>query len=469
MVKRPTSTWRTALAGALLAILCAAPLGAQETERPWQPFHPDNLRFRLDVTTARPLSMGGAAIALPDDPSATALNPAGTALFNRPAFSFSTRFRREESREPSFGLGDLGDEATSTQSFFDQVFLNAVLPVFGLRLSSHREVVMDSRLALHRLRPFLADPGKSLDAVLAEAFPSRATTLRIQVVDNTGTAAYRFSERLNVGVTVRLTRMEYVLSEREYLATELPDPGIVFGEVSQIRDDHLYLMRAIDERAWKAGFGVGLLSRVNSRLLIGAVYHYYPTFTLDQRLHFPDWTIRRGGQSRAFAAPASNGTASRIDFNLPDLLGFGLTYKYPGWLNAAVDVRRVAYSQMLEMGRDRDGRDFRDIVQDGSDDAPDVVLEDVWQLRAGMEYILKLPVYPGRLPLRLGWYRDPAHRMHAAAENDPLLRAALPEGEDLHHVTGGFGIFLNAQSRFDLAVDVSARRFELLVTSAYTF
>ncbi|MCB0296647.1 MAG: hypothetical protein KDG51_15730, partial [Calditrichaeota bacterium] len=85
------AVYRHTLSGLLLAILCITGLlspavftqNRNAERRPLNSFNLRYLRLSFSAPTARPLSMGGAAIALSDDPTAATINPAGLVFYVR--------------------------------------------------------------------------------------------------------------------------------------------------------------------------------------------------------------------------------------------------------------------------------------------------------------------------------------------------------------------------------------------------
>ena len=454
----------------LIALLPSFGLFGQ-TQRPLNPFDLRHIAIDFSPSGARPMSMGGAGIALADDASATQLNPAGVALFNRPAFSFSTRFRKSQSEVPSPTATDLAKQDIFNRSQFDQVLLNVILNYKSLRIASYREIVADSRLSYKSTRPFSSDiPGRP---PLNSNFPSREALLRLQIIDNTTSFAVRLGKRFNAGTTIRLTRFEYSLNELGFLPASVENSADQSWIDYPLSTQNLYFIRSADERQWGLGASFGVMAKLNSRMTGGFTYHYRPSFNITSLTRLPAFSTTINGDFTAYPA-AQNIKRQRIRFDIPDSYGIGISYRYPGYFNAALDLTRYAYSQLLNLGSDK--TILRNLLQNDIEDSasqPDLTLKDQWQLNIGMEYIFKVRVGQKRtrLPIRLGYYLDPAHQIYSRIEDSqlPLFQILYPKGEDTHHFSAGMGFFLGDLVRFDSAVRFSESILELMVTSTYTF
>ncbi|HQV33059.1 MAG TPA: outer membrane protein transport protein [Calditrichia bacterium] len=449
----------------IFLLLPATALLAQN--RPLNDFDLRHIQVDFFPTAARTLSMGGAGIALSDDASATMLNPAGVALFNRPAFAFSSRLRQTETEVPSPTAGDMSLQDNPSLGEFDQIFLNVILTYKHLRFASYREVVVDTRLPYTSKRPFMVADADPLQA-LRNNFPAREVRYRLRIVDNTSSLALRLTERINIGGTLRLTSLDYSLSETGFMPASAPGPDRVIDYL--LDDSNIYFMRNADERRWGAGFSGGLLVRLNSRMLGGFTYNYRPAFDIRAETRLPRYTLELGGTVASFAA-GDQPQISRIRFDIPDSYGFGISYRYPGYFNAALDLTRIFYSQLLD--RSTRFTSYENLIQNDDDRGPgesDLSVEDRWQVNFGMEYIFKFPLQrrSTRLPVRLGYYYDPPHQIYTTV-NNPLFRALYPEAEGRHHFTTGLGFFAGGSTRFDAALHFSQSHLELLITSVYTF
>ncbi len=454
----------------LLSGLLSLPLFGQSAQRPVGSFNLRNLSFRFSIPTARPLSMGGAAIALPDDPSAATINPAGLSFFSRPAISSSSRLRSLEITEPAVNALNAPVSLADRDIFFDQSLISAIVIIKGVRLSTFRETVYDARFSYQALQPFRSENLSGTEELYTANFPSRRTTLRMQIIDNGGSVAWRFSEKLNFGASLRLTRFQYNLVERSYLRNN-PYIEDAYPQ-SKFRPENLYLLQTIDEKKWGIGFTAGFLSRLSSRLVIGLVYNRRPAFTLNAARYFPRFEVFGVGDSTR-TYPAGEDSIAAVHFDIPDSYGLGVAYKYRGWMNITFDVIRRQASQLVKSAPVAGSLNPLNLIQDdlpgGGDpeSQPDLTLEDQWEFHLGIEYLFRLPGRV-RLPVRAGYYYE-SNLIPYAVDQKPELQQRFPREKRQHHWTGGLGFFLGDKLRLDGAIDIAGNAVALVGSSVYTF
>ncbi len=468
---RPVSVGsRSAGCSLLLGVLLLGMPGFSQTRqagaRPANAFNLRNLQFGSFHSATRAMAMGGSAIALSDDPSAAMINPAGSALFSRPALSATTRLHSEKLREPTVDSRRGADILETRDINFDQPLISATVGLGGFQLGTFRETVFESRQKFEVQQLFRPEGSGPAEQILARNFPSRKVVVRNQIVDNGLSLATRFSQRLYLGASLRLTRLDFRLSERQYLESNWNRTVESGLRLSEFGIENLYLWQTVDERQTRAGFTAGILTRLSDRLLIGAVYNRRPSFDLISETFFPEFTVTRGDSTIRF--PASTDGGRTIRFNLPDTWGIGVAYKYRGWMNLSVDLVRIRYS---EMARAAEEFLLRDLIQNNHiaapQQGPDLFLEDSWEVRGGLEYIFRLKSRR-RLPVRVGYYQKTAGTFYAPG-TAPDLQSVFPKAHKQHHYTGGLGIFFSEKLRIDGAADVSTAGFVLMGSSVYTF
>lgn len=163
-------------------------------------------------------------------------------------------------------------------------------------------------------------------------------------------------------------------------------------------------------------WGAGLTWDVTSRARIGASYSSGGAFT--------------GVRTFVENEPRS------IEFRTPPSLGVGVSFDPLPQLTLSADAVRVEYSRMMH--------DRRSTFPQGSE----IGFSDVTELHAGAEY------RTGKVALRAGWWRDPAHALAVrnGIEPPPPLEYVLAIVDaDEDHVTAGIGY--GEKVRFDAAVD----------------
>ncbi len=443
------------------------------TSRPFNVFNLRNLRFDFSVPSARPLSMGGAAIALSDDPTSVIVNPAGVAFFVRPAISSSVRLTTQRFKEPSYDCALQPGDIEDRDFLLDQTMVSAVVPFMeNVYFATFREVIFDARLSYQNNRPLLLDDDASAEDIISRNFPSQRTVLKMGVVDNGGSIAWQINEKLNFGASLRLTRFEYSLNDRQYFNSHYGnDPAQCLENT--ITPANLYLIQTVDKKDWGVGFSAGILSRLTSRLVVGAVYHRRANFDLNSTIFLPRYAVNRGDSLITFESRED--TTTHVRLNIPDSYGIGLAYKYRGWMNLTMDLIRIRYSELANASPGvGNSRDPRDLIQDNDangfdpEGTSDLGQGDRWEFHAGLEYIFRVLPQKYRLPVRIGYYFDPSHIIHSV-DDKPELNLSFPKAGDEHHFTLGLGFFWGKGLRLDGAVDISANSLEFVGSSVYVF
>lgn len=441
-------------------------------QRPFSAFNLRNLRIHFIIPAARPLAMGGTAIALPNDPTSATVNPAGLILFARPAISSSTQFTIRSTREPSFSCNGLPGQERSINDgdfFWDQTLFSAIFRLGRLHFSTFRETVYDNRVSAITQQPLMVGTENQTAAILQANFPSRNTLQKTQIIDNGLSLAFGLGSKLFFGASLRITRFEYTLLEKQYFSSNFPDnaPGCYENTLTR---ENLYLIQDVDEKEWGLGFNLGLLSPLSDKLTVGLTANFRPSFDLEVRTTFPAFAVNRGGRIDAFENHRPDSLLSLV-YDIPDSYGLGIAYKPSRKLNLNLDLIYIIYSEFLP-----DRAHLRNLIQDDGpagggdpDGEPDLILSNQLEFRIGLEYMFRPDGKRARFPLRLGYYYDPAHIIHAPSRED-YIRENFPKGTgDHHHLTAGAGIFSGERLRFDGAVDLSRRSLVIIGSSVYTF
>ena len=144
--------------------------------------------------------------------------------------------------------------------------------------------------------------------------------------------------------------------------------------------------------------------------------------------------------------------AQSIEFRTPPSLGVGVSFDPLPQLTLSADAVRVEYSRMMH--------DRRSTFPQQSE----LGFPDVTELHAGAEY------RTGKVALRAGWWRDPAHALAILNGVEPpppfdYVQAIVDSDED--HVTAGIGY--GERVRFDAAVDRGARSTRVALGVSTTF
>jgi long-subunit fatty acid transport protein len=406
------------------------------------------------------LGMGGSAIALPDDPSVVTINPAGLSLFSRPAISATTRLIYQNNRD----TGYLPVSDVNSGIELDQSLISAIVVWKSLRIGTSRDVAINRDMQYTSLQPFHSD------GFVISGFPTRRVLQQTRLIDNALSAGLRITSTINLGLTFRLSRLEYLLSEQQYLHNNAPTNS-PFPFISKPEIDYFYADFLFEKRQYKAGFSLGLMAKLSSRLVFGAVYHYRPSFKINGSGYLPRYEFKTNVPIIYAAALVPD---VNIQWSIPDAFGAGLAYKYRGWLNFSLDVWQVQYSEMANGLNDYLTLDLLVLSPVAINPQIEPIkaekqlgIHNSWEWHIGMEYIFRFFSNHRRLPLRLGVYQNTSGTFYQP-DNHPLGNT-FPVKEHINHYTAGLGMLVNQNMRFDGAIEISSRGWVILGTSVYTF
>ncbi|MFQ5627661.1 MAG: OmpP1/FadL family transporter [bacterium] len=478
--------WHPIAISATILLVCVFvfPLTSQaQSSRPFNLFNLRNLSVAYLTSSARALAMGGVAIAATGEPTTISANPAGLAQFQFPAASLGHRFRNVNHSEPGASC-EQGNITIENEDFVnDQTMVNVIIPTRFVKVAVFREVVVDKRFSIvaPQILQFSSIDQQPAE-VLQQNFPARQTQLKFDVIDNAFAMAFRLSNSLHFGAAFRLTGFEYHLSEQEYFASDHTLNTNQDCLQNRLQAENLYLIRSVDESEWRPGISAGLLYKINKQLTSGFTYLIRPQFDLDINIIAPAYSVRGQDNNPSVAFPAFI-ESEKIACDLPDVIGFGLSYRDFKRLTTGVDLQYIRYSKIAHALSDNKSNGERNLIQDDNtltnadpDGAPDMVISDGWQFSAGVEYGItpkskKLPFLSYNiqsLHVRAGYLRQPSGVMYANEVNSQL-RHAFPKEKAVDFFTLGLGTVLGVQSsrvRVDIAFSYSSEIIETMVSGA---
>jgi long-subunit fatty acid transport protein len=341
------------------------------------------IQFNFANPGARSLSMGGAFVALADDATAAYANPAGLTQLSRRELSAEGRYYRystphlsdgEEANDGSFETTYFQDTAGSSASGVS--FLSAVFPFehATLALYRHEQVDFNTRFDFEPRERVLFP------------FHSRIDLNDVSYGASVGVAV---GERLRLGAGIAWHDFKIDSS-----TVRDADDGVTTRQ-SQEGSDH------------GLGYTLGLRYLLTDQLSLGAVYRRSP------RLYYRSIAstdeANPGGAQVAFVN-------KRSDFDIPDVLGVGLSYRVNEAFTLNLDVNRIRYSQLTRNISSRFVPEGEDQNEEG--DLSELKLRDGTEVRFGGEYVFfDMPV---PLSLRAGIWRDPDHTIHYRGEDNPF-------------------------------------------------
>ena len=404
------------------------------------------IQFNFSTPGARSLGMGGSFIASVDDATAAYSNPAGLLQLSRAeAFVEGRRWRYEvpfaDRGRVSGGLSGIGAD------FIDGVRLGtAESEVEGISYAAF--VLPKPKWALAAYYHQVADFESSFSTGGIFASDSRLFSVQSTYDLDISQAGVAFAYQWPSGVAFGLGVSGYSL--RLNSLTQRYGPRSFHAPADFTRDARVNFQTQTGDDQ-QVGGTVGLLWDRGGPVSTGLVYRYGPTFDLD---------IATSTFSPDVPIPPRQETHFVGVFNLPDVLGGGITLRPSQSLTVNLDVSYVLYSELIE-----EMVVIFPEVQDQGVAAEDFVLDDVAEVHLGLEYVLTKLRMP--IALRAGAWYDPDHRLRS--ETGPELnQVRFFAGEDEIHVSAGLGFALKA-FQLDAAADYSDVATTATVSAAIRF
>ena len=375
------------------------------------------MQFNFSNPGARSLSMAGAFVALADDATAAYANPAGLTQLSRREFSAEGRYydystpHLSNGRLPTDGsFRDVLSYGASDSSASGAAFLSMVFPFEQATLAIYRHEVMDfnTRFAFET------------EGINPAAFKS---DIDLKDVSYGVSTAVALGERLRLGAGI-------VWHEFSIDSRTVRDTG--FGSTS------IQTQKGKDRGL---GYILGMRYLITEDLSVGAVYRRSPRLRYQARnLSFDPNFI--GPEPVEFMRKQS-------DFDMPDVWGVGLSYRFNEAFTVNLDVNRIRYSQLT-----RNITSAFDATT--ASDAPlsTLKLSDGTEIRVGGEYVfVDLPV---PLSIRAGVWRDPEHTIHYHGDDPDSIESRIFSAStgDQTHYTFGMGLAFERFS-IDFGADLS--------------
>ena len=449
------------LAGAMLAAGFAMPASALTDEEVYR-----TLRFSVAVPGARAMGMGGASIAIADDPGAVYSNPAGLGFLDRPQamldFRGSAFDDTAESHPGDFLLGGLKTPATGTilleeDGVVSPHFLGYAHPIgdsFTLAFSRHEWLSQERDSFSTYTSTF---PGitfeNSAPGVSREALASVGQLDMLMDVYSVA-AAWAPAERISLGVTLSAARLDVVSGVDTYTYAILDANGNGTADTLLKPVDY---RTEIDDSDVQLSFEAGVLWRPMDTLALGLVYREGPQFDLQERVR-QDGV--RAAELRANLAARGIGDVNgnfNNSFAIPDSYGLGVAFgpylqsRGGGGLTIALDAVHVEYADLLDgyvagLNNQLFATDSTGVT---------VMIEDETEFHFGIGYSWTVG-YNNSIHVRGGAYSDPDHSIVTAGRGSGI--GAQLGRDDVWHGTLGAGFTLKRgfySFELDMAADVS--------------
>ena len=457
------------------------------------------IQFSLAPPGARALGMGGAFIAIADDATASEANPAGLTILTKAEFSFHLRdfsfdgtiddpkaaiaFRVADEVRTSEGIGNrvdptrTGSQRTASDTSSDISFASYVKPfpkwVFSIYYNRFANFAANSILQ----DPLSGQP--DFADVLLQDFYSGETSTEILAESLGLSGAFKITERLSFGVSVRVTeldvnnrdlfRIDY-FSDLERQPFELGD--FSFAPSLDQFTDILFADQTASGTDSDVTYNLGLLWNANQKISAGMVLKKGGDFDIDTTLLFFDCISFEGVPIETLevfvvlpdprpgrcnladftgdfvSSPSSPlGGRSTLDgpemgkerITIPDLLGLGLAWRPNDRLTLAADLNYVTYS-------DLDPPPIREVTEP---------IDDEIEVHVGGEYVFLAGAAQNPVTIRVGFFNEPDHDGFANVDS----------ADD--HFTVGTGVVLKGQYQFDVAASFSDRQDVVLFSLVY--
>lgn len=338
---------------------------------------------------ARAMGMGGAFIAIADDATAASWNPSGLIQLEKPELSVVGAYI---SHEQDFSAPSNTEIVSNYSDDFTNLnYVSASYP-FNLR---NRNMVVS--INYQRLYEFKLNYAYQFNATvpLAPPFISVETTRDVDYAQDgylgaIGLAyAVELTPRISLGFTINIWTDSMGLKNgwdetlevhsEETVTSSLGPPQTTVNDV-----------RINNEYSELSGLNanLGLLWNLNEHLTIGAVLKTPFTATLKHQYNRED---------------TAESFEEDIDLDMPMSYGIGLAWRFSDLFSVDLDIYRTEWSQYLL--KDEEGNKFSPI--DGlPEDESDI--KDTTQIRFGGEYLILNPEAKTVIPIRAGFFYDPA-------------------------------------------------------------
>jgi long-chain fatty acid transport protein len=393
---------RKLLFGVGLASLLAGSLSAQDV------VPSPGLQFQFAPPGARALGMGATFIAIADDATAAASNPAGLIILSRPEVSGQLRVSSLDSqRPPIFGEEPL----TSQNTIVSPSFLSFVYPKKSFALAAYYQQPTNYEGTFQST----GDYGLESESI------SDSQVLKIEHFGFSGAA--KLGKAVAVGASLRATR---VTRETTY------SYSYTFNRTNSIKFEDRNSGSPTD-----VSFNAGVLLNPNGRVSFGATYSY----GADVKLQRSGSVTTTGFFATEIPSESWTDEENPSAFKVPDAFGAGIAFRPTDRWVMSAEVLAIQYSDLS-------------MTPPVGEESP-LAFEDAAEFHVGAEYTLMSGKTP--ISLRAGYFYDPDH--------DGLKDLDTEQ----HHVTFGAGFVANNKVQMDFAANLAKYVKEALVSVVIRF
>lgn len=470
-----------------LALFTGIPLHAG-TDSPLEA----NLSINFQPPGARSQAMGGAFIALADDATAIAVNPAGLVQLNKP--EVMTQFFSGTSGLDIHNYSGIYTERTgagySTPAIINNEisshvahgngqgvnFLSFVWPfkkavvalAYSRPVDFHANGITTGQYFENEFLRF-NPPSNCVSTnfpfnciVTAVQDPPQGMYGRMRVEQLTLSGAMRLGKKFSVGTAISYSKFKQNFSNYFYIDTQRNQPGNL----------RFILTENADDSDWSGSFGI--LWQPLEKLSLGASYRRGTQFSNEVRVNVinPSFTNIRND---SFAT----------DNRLPDQYGIGVVWRPKPIFLISVDVNRVKYSQLVH-----GLRTINQYQVDRNVLPQSFTIKDGTEPHLGLEYVAVAGGAP--LVFRMGAWREAKHGLQFVEgaqyfvqdPSDPfpipdpdiynrfvqtLQKNRFPGGKAQMHYSAGIGLVIKQKFQFDMGYDFSRLSKQFIVSGIWRF
>jgi long-subunit fatty acid transport protein len=399
------------------------------------------LQFDFLNPGARSLGMGSAFVAVADDATTAFTNPAGLTQLVLPEVSLEMRYRSLDTTYLAGGRlsGNVTNNGVDTingpvygispDSTFRPYFFSFVFPIKRVSLAAYRHELVLQENEFMSNGPFLQDFFGNVTVNNARML-GLAGERKITVDNYGGTAAYRVSDQLSLGVGLNVYKFDL---EADFGSLNFPDGQFAPADPGT---RGLSSTTTQDGSDTQLGVNAGALITLHPKVRAGLVYRQGVNFNYSTTAAVP------GRPTNVFGA----------DFRSPSVTQVGVRILPSDAWSFAADYSRLQYSRLAS--------DFITLQVD-PDFVDRVSIPDGNEFHLGGEYTFVNVSW--RPSIRGGLWYDPKHAVQYAADgsNDPenvKLNAIFPGGESLWHYCFGIGMPVSRLLEFNVGADFSEER-----------
>jgi long-chain fatty acid transport protein len=416
------------------------------------------VQFNFSIPGTRGMGMGGARVALEDNPAAGFTNPAALISLRGPALYVEGRHWEFTSLFPDRGRQNGTPTGIGLDTIKGIVDGEAKTRANGLSLAAISYPLGPIAVSAYYGTLSKFETTYQAQGAFTDIFRQFPQIHRYDLEITHAGASAAFDLKL-VTLGVGLTRYQMKLSslterfDYSALCTPCDQVGQSFGppNFAPGNVNNQQTQEGTDDQ-W--GFTAAFAQKIGEKLRVSYAFRKGPRFRFK--------AVNRGGPE--FNNVDTIFASADGVFRVPDTLSMGVTFRPTEAALFSIDYTRVRYPVM------KDGFAFVLTYPPPGPTSENFNWKDAHEIHAGFEYVLNPK--ENRIALRLGGWYDPHHNMFFDGSTNiaaglPSLR--FPRRKDTYHGSAGLGILLAQNIELDAAVDVSKRITTASVSAAYRF